>query len=104
MRSIDEDQNGKRIDLAVGETAELRLPENTTAGFSWTVVSDGAPVCSVTGEERVGHASPPGAGGEHVFRLRALKAGEASVELVYRRTWEAAPARRFTLRLRVSAA
>jgi inhibitor of cysteine peptidase len=104
MRSIGEGQNGKSLELATGETVEIRLPENATAGFSWSVISGGAPACALVGEERVASPSPPGAGGEHVFRLRARQPGEASVELNYRRAFEDAPARRFTMRVRVRAA
>lgn len=75
-----------------GDEVVVRLPENASTGYLWSVVSVGA------GLELVGDATAPpagggpGAAGERVVRLRAAAPGRAVVLLRLARPWEPAPA------------
>jgi inhibitor of cysteine peptidase len=71
----------------------IRLGENATTGYVWSVWSVGAGL-EVVGDERVppGAGSGVGAGGERVFRVRAVAPGRGDVVLRLGREWEAAPA------------
>ncbi len=44
MLTITEDANGKEVELAVGDSFELQLPENRTTGYKWKEVPTYQPV------------------------------------------------------------
>lgn len=104
MKQIDESSDAKEIDLAIGETLEVRLQENRTTGHKWILESEGGPVCSLSRD-----AFEPGAAigqpGNHLWEFRAEKTGSTDIKLSYRRPWEEkqTPVRGFTLHVRVSA-
>jgi predicted secreted protein len=104
MQTVDERADGRRIDLPLGEVLEIRLEENPTTGFRWHLAAGGGPACVASGDSFEAAGRRPGQGGQHVWRFRAAKPGEAAIELHYARAWQPGePAgRRFGLRLRVS--
>jgi inhibitor of cysteine peptidase len=87
---IDASYSGQQVALSVGQTAELRLPENPTTGFRWSVVSDGDPACRLNDNGFHGGDGTPGRGGEHVWRLVGVSAGACELRLAYRRSFDAA--------------
>jgi inhibitor of cysteine peptidase len=98
MLPIDEHSNGRELSLSHPETVELRLKENRTTGFRWTLKSPGSPVCELLDESFSREDKSPGGGGTHCWRLRVTGPGRALVELVYARPWEMEkPARTFKL-------
>lgn len=102
MSQVDDSSNGKEIELRVGETLEVHLPENRTAGFKWTLESSGEGPCSLVSDDfQPGHLT--GEPGNHRWHFRAERAGADSIRLSYRRPWEekGTPARTFTLGIRV---
>ncbi len=100
---VDESANGREVDLSVGETLEVRLPENRTAGYQWVLATEGRPVLTSEGQAYEGAAAPPGRAGQHIWRFRATQPGDATLEFCYRRPWEseAPPTRTFTIHPRV---
>jgi len=103
MSIIGEDQDGQTIDAPVGQTIEIRLPENATTGFRWAITSNGEPVLRLLHEDRQPPATAqPGAGGMHQWQWHVQQAGSCDVELAYRRHWEAQtkPARVFKIHVR----
>ncbi len=101
---IDQAYAGHQIQLSVGQVAELRLPENRTTGYRWTVTSADSPACSLAEEGFHVEPGPPGQGGEHVWRLTAAAPGSCDIQLTYRRSFAPdAPGNTvFTLHLRVT--
>jgi inhibitor of cysteine peptidase len=104
MQQLNEGSNGQGIELSCGQRFEIRLPENPTTGFRWSIVSNGEPACIALDNA----FEPPdvlthGQEGTHYWRFEAAQAGKGTIELVYQRSWEHGrnPARRFTLNLRV---
>jgi len=87
---IDEHFDRSTVRVHLGDVVELRLAENPTTGFRWRMTKDGRPVCDVKDEayQRLGTA--PGAGGVHRWTFDATQTGRSTVELLYRRAWEAA--------------
>lgn len=89
---ITEADNGKDIILKNGETFYLRLKENPTTGYSWELrlsqglgkVSDNyyPPDSSKSGQPLVG------AGGVHVWEIKAVTEGNQQVNGIYKRPWE----------------
>ena len=101
MFHADESQNGGKIDLAVGDTLELRLPENPTTGFRWSLRSDGGPSCTMIQDDFTPPGTRPGQGGVHTWRFRALRAGQGVIDLVCQRHWEQTAGREFKLQVEV---
>ncbi len=104
MLQINESQNGQEIEWRRGEKFEIHLSENPTTGFRWAMESRGAPACALVEDRYQPSDAAPGAGGTHRWQFQATQAGEARIELNYRRSWDrqGAAARTFTLRVRVT--
>ena len=103
MSQVDESSNGKQINLPIGETLEVRLPENRTAGFQWVLESSAKGVSSLVRDE-VEPGRLIGEPGVHHWYFRTERAGSDRIELSYRRPWEEKdkPQRSFALDVRVS--
>ena len=107
MKLITEESNGTEINLAAGETLEVRLEENRSTGFKWVLESSskaGEGVLALVGDSfEKGEAV--GQPGTHRWEFRAERAGSGTITLSYQRPWEgkASPARSFKLNVRVSA-
>jgi inhibitor of cysteine peptidase len=103
MPRFDEASGGGSVELGVGEDIEVSLPENPTAGFRWQIVQRGQPVVELLDEHFVPGLKATGQSGLHVWKFRVIAQGAGAIELVYRRSWEAAPtsstARTFALRV-----
>jgi len=78
-------------EMAVGGTLTVTLESNPTTGFEWALVT----ITDETVLEEEGHAfmapdaeAPLGTGGEEVWTFKALKEGESTIGMEYRRPWE----------------
>ena len=87
MIEIDESAQGGQLQMAVGEMLEVQLEENPTAGFRWQLISEGQPACTLVVDEFEPGDETPGAGGHHTWQFEAVQAGDARIELAYRRQW-----------------
>jgi predicted secreted protein len=89
------------VSVSVGDTLTLRLPENATTGYVWSV-SDLGPGL-VLEEDRIvpSRDGAPGAAGEHLFQLRADRSGEWRVDLRLARDWESDALEERQIRVRV---
>ncbi len=86
MLELNETDADKTIELAAGDAVEIRLPENATTGYRWTLQPISKSICEVITEERHGAAEVvPGAPGSHVWQLKAIQAGDCKIEIVYGR-------------------
>ena len=96
MPDVEHPEQG-RYDARVGEDVLVRLPQNASTGYVWSLVSLGDGLALV--DDLVQAARPtdlemtpaPGASSERVFRLRAVGPGVWPVHLRLARPWEAAP-------------
>jgi inhibitor of cysteine peptidase len=101
MLQVTKDQNGGAIEVALGESFEIQLPENPTTGYRWHLRSSGEPVLEVQDDSFQTAAAPPGAGGVRRWRFRAGQEGTADLEIEYKRSWEQGRADTFRLSVRV---
>jgi inhibitor of cysteine peptidase len=89
--------NGKTLSVKVGQEISISLEGNLTTGYSWIRKDSRSDVVQVVGEvkyEPDAHApGMTGAGGLFTAKYRAVKVGQATVELEYRRPWEKAEKR-----------
>jgi inhibitor of cysteine peptidase len=102
MLHMDAAANGKEIEIAIGHSFELCLPENPTTGFRWVMGSDGKPVCTLLGDQFHSDGLRPGQGGSHCWRFQVAQVGEGTLTLTYQRPWEqvSAATQTFTLQVR----
>ena len=104
---VTEDDAGTEIALKVGDSMIVALDSNPTTGFEWALVSisDESVLSKVHNEYKGPEptASPlVGQGGEELWTFQPLKAGNATIEMMYARPWESVPpASRFNISVTV---
>lgn len=104
---ITEAGNGTNITLENEETFYLRLQENPTTGYSWELnLSQGLTLVSdeyYPPESEEGEKPIVGAGGVHVWEIKADSEGAQQVTAIYKRPWEneTGTEERFTLNVEV---
>jgi inhibitor of cysteine peptidase len=82
--------NGREMQLKKGQTLVVTLEGNPTTGYSWEVAEPlDEQVLRQTGEpEFKAESAALGAGGVQILRFEAVNAGQTTLKLVYRRSWE----------------
>jgi inhibitor of cysteine peptidase len=104
----DESFDGRTVELHVGETLMIKLPENASTGFRWIVPPESARKLEKILREEEQPVQGPGnligRPGIRNFYFQALKPGKVDLELYYQRPWETAkpPARKFKLHIRIA--
>ena len=102
----DENDNGQRVAMGVGDALQITLPENRSTGYVWSVVTNDETVLRPTDEPAYAiEGEPlPGAGGRVTFYFTAAGAGEVSLQLINARPAETAvePAQTFALLVQVT--
>jgi predicted secreted protein len=86
--SIGERDNGSRIDVQVGDTIELTLPETATTGFGWDVNEHGESLTVQSSEVVPPEGLRAGAQGARRIVVRADQPGRGRLSLSLRRAWE----------------
>ena len=101
MLRLNQGDDRRALAVCTGQELELRLVENPTAGFRWRTIEPGEPVCTLV-DHHFEAGSQPGEPGVHLWRFKTIAAGCATIELDYRRAWDAegAEARVFRLEVR----
>jgi len=104
MRIYTDQDDGASVSLRSGETLEICLSENPTAGYRWQADDWDRSVLDMRRDEfHPPGTSEHGAGGEHLWEFAARAPGKTSLRLAYGRSWESGPpARRFSLDVSVS--
>lgn len=94
---LDASDNAKHVPLALGQQLVVRLPENATTGYRWTIEERGD--LQLDGSQTLLAGQSPGAGATRAFTLSARVAGTSRLELALRKAWETseAPLQRFSL-------
>lgn len=88
-------------EIVVGDELVIRLPENRTTGYFWSVrdLGDELELC---GDEFAPESSGPGTAEVHLFRIRAVRPGRTEVVLDHARDWEKTPVERRNVRVTVT--
>lgn len=88
------------FDLTVGQSVTIKLQENPSTGYRWTIdaeASSNLPILRISDLGFSQNASGKhllGAPGIHRWSVTAVSAGSASISFVYQRPWEGTPVRR----------
>lgn len=102
---VSERFDGRSVQLVRGQDLLLTLPSNPTTGYGWQVgaLDPGVLKESQVPQQILGRGGL-GAAGVTQFRFQAVGAGRTTLQLNYRRGFEAAsipPVKRFTLQVLV---
>ena len=90
VQTITGADSGTTVRLAVDEIVEVRLDSNPTTGYAWHLLDDDlqTDIVQVMSSDYVADETPAdepiaGSGGTEVWRFRAMRAGEATIGMVY---------------------
>lgn len=76
------------MEVPLGEDFEVRLDENPTTGYRWTVELSSQDVATLTRSDFIRSAGGGfGAGGTRIFTFHAAKAGSLSLDFKNWREW-----------------
>jgi inhibitor of cysteine peptidase len=103
MLTLSETDNDRTVDIRLGETVRITLPENATTGYRWAIDRTSDELIESLGSEPRYTGNAVGSGGEIAFTFQAKKIGTGEIVLKHWRHWEgdASVTRRFRLRLNV---
>jgi inhibitor of cysteine peptidase len=103
--SFDQTNDGGTYPVSLDAEIRLRLPENPTTGYLWTLsVSPGLSITNETYVPDDPTGRLVGSGGTRIWSLKAVLPGARTISGSYRRPWESGPdpgARGFNLTLDV---
>ncbi len=90
MKVVDVTDRGSELELAAGETFEVRLSDIAGTGYQWVIV--GQPDSVELTDEGTAEGADPLPGGErlHSFRFVASGPTRGRIALELRRSWERA--------------
>ncbi len=104
VSTLTREDNDKTIEVQVGDSIVVRLPENPTTGFTWAIdkASDDVPPLE-TSEYSPAADAGVGGGGQRSLTFKAIRAGTVRLQLKLWREWEGdkSIADRFTATIRV---
>jgi len=90
---VNEADDGGQIELELGKLLVVTLESNPSTGYRWELLENNESILKQFGEvefksSEAGEPPIVGAGGWEIFRLKAVSAGQMTLELVYHRSWE----------------
>ena len=90
MCLAENSKQAKTIKVQVGQEFTITLEANATTGYQWQFVKplDESSFQLISSEYVADKTNRVGSGGEQVWVLKALKAGEQTISFKYVRPWE----------------
>ncbi|HEY5271277.1 MAG TPA: protease inhibitor I42 family protein [Anaerolineales bacterium] len=81
---------GSQVEVKVGEQIVITLDGNPSTGYTWEAKDLDTTMFEQVGDSTFNSSNPGlvGSGGTLTLTFKALKAGSASLTLVYHRPWE----------------
>jgi inhibitor of cysteine peptidase len=103
MLLLGQTDNDRTVDIRVGDSVRISLPENATTGFRWAIDRYDEEIIEAVATEPHYPANAIGSGGEVSFIFRGKKIGTGEIGLKNWRHWEGDPSvtARFRVRLHV---
>ena len=88
-RIVTNVDSGKTLELHLGDSLEVVLSGNPTAGYQWEISSFSADVLKPLGESVYDRSSDAvGSGGSFAFLFQTMAVGQTRLHLVYHRPFE----------------
>ena len=90
LRVFTSEDSGKEYNLSVGEEFQVRLWENLTTGYIWSILGSVSPHLKLVESKFTPRNNDRrvGSGGERTFVFRAVKPGSVLLHMVLKRPWE----------------
>jgi inhibitor of cysteine peptidase len=88
MLLIIEKDNEQTVNVCLGESVRINLPENATTGYRWAIDSYDEEFIEAIATEPRYPANATGSGGEVAFIFRSKKIGTGKIVLKHWRHWE----------------
>jgi len=85
---VGESDDGREIQMHVGDAICFELPENPTTGYRWSVGHPLPPELEAVRDDFVSRSSGIGAGGSRRLEFGARAQGRFRLELRHWRIWE----------------
>jgi inhibitor of cysteine peptidase len=81
--------SGTTITAATGDVLVLKLPENLTTGYSWSMtLSEGLSLDGEAYMQGEDAGDLVGAGGTHEWHIKVTATGKQTIDGVYRQEWD----------------
>ena len=99
---IGPEDNGKTVEVNIGDTLHVGLPSNPSTGYTWEVAEIDEKVLGQVGEvEFEPESDLLGAPGKQILYFKAVGMGQTPLKLIYRRPWEKGvePAETFSIQV-----
>lgn len=103
MPSLTEADNGRTVDVRVGEAISVTLPENATSGYRWAVDNLESGLVEANEAKPNYPSGPVGSGGAVTFAFKSTRPGSGQVTLKHWRPFEGDASITERFRLRVNA-
>ncbi|MEZ4499798.1 MAG: protease inhibitor I42 family protein [Thermomicrobiales bacterium] len=98
------DDNGSTRRIRIGDVIELRLDENPTTGYRWTLPSPDPAIIVIEDDAFARAGQGIGSGGERTILMSAHGQGRARLECEQVRSWEPdQPISRFSVTIVIDA-
>lgn len=101
MAEINVGQHEDAVEVHMGDRVLVRMDENATTGYQWSVVETSDHLDVESSEFSPPGSRAPGAAGQRVVTIRTRHPGSAIVRLHLKRPWEAAAAQSRDIAIRV---
>ena len=103
MLTLVETDNDRTVDIRLGDTVRITLPQNATTGYRWGIDRYDKEFIEAVATEPHYTSKAIGSGGEIAFLFQGKKIGTGEIVLKHWRPWEgdSSVTARFRLRLNV---
>lgn len=90
---------GKTVQLAAGGSLFVRLASNPTTGYQWQEAKSGGIHLQQVGKPRYEKPADAalGAGGNQIFKYKAVRPGKVTLMFRYVRPWERSPIKSYAI-------
>lgn len=101
---LTEADNGRSVDVRIGDEITLALPENPTTGYRWAIDGLDARLLNLTEQPYTPDSPALGSGGTAQWVLRPIAPGVTTLKLKQWRPWEGDPSivGRYEITLQIS--
>jgi predicted secreted protein len=100
LKTLGIQDNNTSVTLKIGDSLLLELAELSTAGYQWEVAENTLSQQIIIQEDFIAGKADGGAGMKQ-FRIKAIKAGQGTIQLKHWQSWENAVDTTFTLNIQV---
>ena len=101
---LGESSNNSEVQASAGDTLEVRLPENATAGYRWALDHPDPALFAEESADANYPKSALGSGGMAILRVRTVAPGSGTLQLKYWRSFEGESGviQRFSVKVHIS--